>query len=348
MKILSVGAFSKISNTSLHRTWALRKCADDVDIIDTDAPKLSFEFRLRHHLFLWGLPVRIPDEANANAKIRNYVGSKDYDVVWIDKGNTISPETLRYIREKCPKAKIVSYSPDNMALRHNQSQQFLECIPLYDIHFTTKSYILDDMKALGAKRINFTNQLYESTYHNPMALTSEERERLGGDVGFIGMWEKERCESILYLAKHGVKVKVFGGGKWNEYKNIENLTICPAVFSADYSKALQAFKISLCFLRKMNFDQQTSRTMEIPGCGGFMMAESTDEHRALFEEDKEAVFFSNDEELLTKCRYYLEHEEERKAIAEAGHKRCETSGYNNEKGIRQMLEMALSIKDYVS
>ncbi len=129
---------------------------------------------------------------------------------------------------------------------------------------------------------------------------------------FIGAWEKERCESILYLAKNGIKVKVFGDGKWNEYKNISNLTLCPAVFSVDYSKALQAFKISLCFLRKMNFDQQTSRTMEIPGCGGFMMAERTDEHRALFEEDKEAVFFSSDEELLEKCKYYLSHDEERK------------------------------------
>ena len=36
MKILSIGAFSKISNTSLHRTWALRKNADDVDMIETD------------------------------------------------------------------------------------------------------------------------------------------------------------------------------------------------------------------------------------------------------------------------------------------------------------------------
>ena len=70
MKILSIGAFSKISNTSLHRTWALRKNADDVDMIETDAPKLSLWYRICHHLFLWGLPVRLPDEANANAKIR--------------------------------------------------------------------------------------------------------------------------------------------------------------------------------------------------------------------------------------------------------------------------------------
>lgn len=345
MKILSVGSFSKISCTSLHRTWALRKCADDVDVIDSDAPKCTLWYRVCYHLFLWGLPVRLPDESNVNAKIRNYCESKNYDVIWIDKGITVAPETLAFIKEKYSGTKIVSYSPDNMALRHNQSQQYLECIPLYDIHFTTKSYILDDMKKLGAKRINFTNKLYESTYHHPMNLSDEERKRLGGDVGFIGAWEKERCDSILYLAQNGINVKVFGGGRWNKYRNVPNLTICPAVFSSDYSKALQAFKISLCFLRKMNFDQQTSRTMEIPGCGGFMLAECTDEHRALFEEDKEAVYFSTDAELLKKCRYYLTHDEERKKIAEAGHKRCEISGYSNEKGIRRMLDIVMSINN---
>ncbi len=343
MKILSVGAFSKISNTSLHRNWALQKRADDIDIIDSDAPKCSLKFRIAYHLFLYGLPVRLPDESGVNAKIRSYVGNKRYDVVWIDKGVVVYPETLQFIKEKSPNTKIVSYSPDNMALRHNQSQQYLECIPLYDIHFTTKSYILDDMKRLGAKRINFTNQLYESTYHHPMDLTDEERERLGGDVGFIGAWEKERCDSILYLAKNGIKVKVFGDGKWKDYKNVPNLTLCPGVFSSDYSKALQAFKISLCFLRKMNFDQQTSRTMEIPGCGGFMVAERTDEHRALFAEDKEAVFFSSDEELLEKCKYYLSHDEERKQIAAAGHQRCITSGYSNEIGIRNMLDIVMAL-----
>lgn len=344
MKILSVGSFSKISNTCLHRTWALRKCTEDVDVIETDAPKLTVWYRVVHHLFLWGLPIRLPDSANANGKIRNYVSSKEYDVVWIDKGLTITPETLSFIKQKCPHARIVSYTADNMALRHNQSQQFLECIPLYDIHFTTKSYILEEMKKLGAKRIVFTNQFYESTYHHIFNLTVDDMNHLGGDVGFIGMWEKERCDSILYLVSHGIKVKVFGGGKWNKYKNVPNLTICPPIFSTDYSKALQAFKISLCFLRKMNFDQQTTRTMEIPGCGGFLLAERTKEHLSLFEEGKEAVFFSSNEELLEKCRYYLSHNDERIAIAKAGHNRCLDSGYSNEFGIKKILDIVMSIK----
>ena len=344
MKILSVGNLSGLSNTCLHRHWALGKLADEIDSVNTREQSVSLLYRIAHRLFLYGLPVRLPDNSNANKKIVKLVNENvndPYDIIWIDKGTTIDAKTLRYIKKIMPTAKIVSYSPDNMALRHNQSQNFLGCIPLYDIHFTTKSYILNDMVRLGAKRINFTNKLYESTFHYPRELSQDDIQRLGGDVGFIGVWEKERCDSILYLAQNGIKVKVFGSGKWNDYVGVDNLEILPPLYSDDYPKALQAFKISICFLRKLNFDLQTSRTMEIPACGGFMLAERTNEHMALFEEGKEAEFFSNDEELLEKCRYYLSHDNERKNIAKAGRLRCETAGYSNEESIKRMVKIAL-------
>jgi spore maturation protein CgeB len=90
----------------------------------------------------------------------------------------------------------------------------------------------------------------------------------------------------------------------------------------------------------MNRDLQTTRTMEIPACGGFMLAERTDEHQRLFEEGKEAVFFdiNNLQELLEKVKYYLAQDEERKAIAKAGRKRCVDSGYSHHDILRYMLE----------
>lgn len=340
MRILSVGPLSGLSNTCLHRHWALKKVADDVDEVNTSVERCSLWYRIAWHLFYYGLPVSQPESNNENKKIRELVDQNHYDVVWIDKGWTISPDTLRYIKAKQPQCKIVSYSPDNMALRHNQSQQYLKCIPLYDYHITTKSYILDDMKRLGAKRIKFVPQSYALEFHHPYDITPSDMERLGGDVGFIGAWEQERCDSILYLAKNGISIRVFGGGKWLKYKGLyKTLTIEDhGLFSEDYAKSFRTFKISLCFLRKMNFDQQTSRTMEIPACGGFMLAERTKEHLSLFEEGKEAAFFSSNEELLEKCRYYLAHDEERKAIAAAGHQRCITSDYSNEGMIRKALK----------
>jgi len=339
MKVLSVGSMKGISNTCLHRNMALKKIADEVDVVNTAWP-LSLWYRITYHIFLLGIPIRIPDEANANQMILKLVENNQYDVVWIDKGITITPETLQHIKKKNPSTTIVSYSPDNMALRHNQSQQYLDCVPLYDYIITTKSYILDDMKRLGAQNVIFVNNAYEKTFHKYYDLTDSDKERLKANVAFVGSFEKDRCESIIYLVNHGIRVTLWGSGRhWKKYKNYsDNLILHEGgLYSEDYGKSFQASKISLCFLKKMNKDLQTTRTMEIPACGGFMLAERTDEHMQLFEEDKEAVFFSSNEELLEKCRYYLEHDEERKAIAKAGHRRCIESDYSNEGMIMKVL-----------
>lgn len=345
MRILSVGSLSGHSNTCLHRNWALSKVADVVDEVNTTKNPCSIWWRIAYHLWLYGLPVPIPENDDENRRICKLVDENKYDVVWIDKGISISPQTLRHIKSVQPNCKIVSYSPDNMALRHNQSKQYVECVPLYDAHITTKSYILDSLKALGGKNVIFSPQSFEGSFHYPRVLSDEERVKLGGDVGFVGAWEKERYESLLYLAHNGINVRVFGAGKWLDYKDKVpgNMVIeDTGLYNEDYPKSFQAFKISMCFLRKMNYDQQTSRTMEIPACGGFMMAERTHEHQMLFEEGKEAEFFSTNEELLEKCKYYLSHEDERKAIAGAGTKRCKDSDYSNVGMVRRILNLVIN------
>ena len=342
ISILSVGGMDGKSNTCLHRHWALEKIAHRIDVVNTST-KINLWFRIVYHLFLYGLPIRLPDLKKINKEIIERIRSCNYDIVWIDKGIVVYPETLKEIKKITPGTKIVSYSPDNMALRHNQSQQYLECVPLYDYIITNKSYIIEDMKKLGAKNVTFVNNCYSEDFHKPYELTEIEKNELGGDVGFIGYWEEERCKSILYLVEHGVKVKVFGDAKWNKYANYSpNLTIMGRTLkNEDYCKSLNAFRISLCFLRKMNFDTQTTRSIEIPACGGFMMAERTDEHLNLFAENKEAVYFSSNEELLEKCLFYLNNEQKRAKIAENGRERTIVSGYSNESMIRNMINNIL-------
>ncbi|EQK45819.1 glycosyl transferases group 1 family protein [[Clostridium] bifermentans ATCC 19299] len=342
-KILSIGTMSGISNTCLFRNWALEEIADKVDVVNVAKKPVSLWYRVAHHLFLYGLPVKLPDRSKANKQIISLMNENEYNIIWIDKGITINKKTLKKIRKTQPNVNIISYSPDNMALRHNQSQNYLESIPLYDIHFTTKSYILGDMKKLGAKKVYFVQNSYESKFNYPHDVTTDDIKRLGCDVGFVGSWEKERMESILYLTRNGVKVRVFGDKKWSVCKNDNpNLIIEDhGLFNEDYSKSFRCFKISLCFLRKINYDQQTSRTMEIPACGGFMLAERTVEHLQLFEEGKEAEFFDSNEELLEKCKYYLEHEEERKNIVNGGIRRCKESGYSNVDTINHLLKLVV-------
>ena len=74
-----------------------------------------------------------------------------------------------------------------------------------------------------------------------------------------------------------------------------------------------------------------------------MLAERTGEHCELFKEGEEAEFFGSYRELTEKLRYYLDNPEARRAVADAGHKRCLSSGYSNLVRVRCMLESVQSL-----
>ena len=111
------------------------------------------------------------------------------------------------------------------------------------------------------------------------------------------------------------------------------------VLAEDAAKVFCATKINLHFLRKVARDLQTTRSVEIPACRGFMLAERTQEHLDLFDEGSEAEFFDDIDELLAKIKHYLLHSEQRKTIANAGYERCVKSGYSNYDRLNEILDV---------
>lgn len=342
MKILSVGSFPKErNNTACHRSDSLREYASYFNEID-NTPQMTLWWKIIYHLGIIGIRFNLPDNQNVNQRIKKEIDKTQYDVVWIDKGNNILPSTLSYIKVKQPNCILVHYMIDDFMNPYHKTRQIIDTIPLYDYYVVNRKANIAELKQYGCKHPICTYMSYEPKFHHLYNITENDILRIGGDVGFIGTYEKERAESIKFLVNHEINVRVWGMGweklkKYSPYLQIEG----KGLFTEDFCKAIQCFKINLGFLRKKSRDFHTTRTFEIPACGGFMLAERTDEHKALFEEDKEAVFFSSNEELLEKCRYYLTHDEERRKIAKAGYKRCISSDYSNEKVINNILELIL-------
>jgi hypothetical protein len=279
------------------------------------------------------------DLAEANRAILEKFKGQNWDVLWIDKGLTIEPQTLEEVKNRASRCIIAGYSPDDMFGRHNQSRQFLRHLPLYDIYFTSKSYGVEELKILGSPRVMFFGEGFDPEIHQPMPVSSADRKVLGGPVGFIGAYEFDRAASMHSLATQGIPVRVWGPG-WRKCRlKARNLWLeQKSLWAEQYALAVNAFDINLGFLRKINRDLQTTRSFEIPACGAFMLAERTDEHLARFAEGKEAEFFSSNEELLDKVRYYLAHDAERRRIGAAGRERCLKSGYSNHDRLREMLK----------
>lgn len=109
------------------------------------------------------------------------------------------------------------------------------------------------------------------------------------------------------------------------------------LYGEDYAKAINATKINLCFLRKINRDEITSRSVEIPACGGFMLGERTKRHLETFKDGEEAVFFGDDNELYAAIVKYLADDKSREKIAKAGRKRCLEGGLSHREQLTRML-----------
>ena len=329
-------------STSVQRVRAFKQSGHEVQFLPREGGfqgATSFYRRLRHRL-------RIPCESSReNARLVNAVTSFEPDVVWIEKGLTVRLSTLRRIKAQRPGVLIVSFSADDMMNPLNQSVYWRQCFPDYDVHVTTKTPNIDEFIQRGARSVVFMAKSYDPSTHRPVVLSEEDWRQYRSEVTFVGSFERERFESMAFLAARGVAVRVWGNGWSGVVASSPNLRVeGQPLYGEEYAKVINAARISLCFLRKMNRDRQTARSVEIPACGAFMLAERTEEHQALFQEGVEAAYFGSNEELLAQTLHYLAHEEDRVRVAGAGRQRCLDSGYSHAARLENVLRACFSPK----
>lgn len=280
------------------------------------------------------------DTQEENERLLKIVAENKPDIVFIDNSKVIRQNTLHILRKMCDPL-IVYYSPDDIMAKHNLKINFRKSIPYWDIIFTTKSYNISELKGAGAKKAVLVGNAFDPKIHRPMDRAEVGCEYQRFDVVFVGAFEPARASSLVALAKAGMSVLVYGvdvgalGGRWSALH--PNITLRPPAFGPHYAPSMHHGKIALCFLRKINRDQITTRSIEIPAMARAMLAEKTTEHDAHFIDGQEYVSFRDDEELVNKALLLLKNERQRQCLAEAAYRRCKTSGYDTAARARQML-----------
>ena len=194
-------------------------------------------YRLRNKLFRIGLPVSIPDIAQDGSRLLAAAKWGTSNLIWLERSLSLGAEVLRAVRQVSPASLIVGFSPDDMNGRHNQSQQFLAALPFYDVFLTTKSYNVAELQALGCPEVIFVGNGYDPTAFRPVPVTTKDREKLGGDIGFIGSFEEERAEMMYFLAMNGLEVRVWGEG-WHRMRQRHAFPDQPAKAETGKSTAL--------------------------------------------------------------------------------------------------------------
>jgi spore maturation protein CgeB len=283
--------------------------------------------------------LRFPLDTNGNNReIISRFKNKIYHTLWLDKGVHILPKTLKKVKIIQPHCKIVGYSPDDMLNPNNQSFQFLKSLHLYQVFLTTKSYNVRELLEMGARKVMFVANGYDPDIHKPLNLTDADFKKYNCQVGFVGGFELDRMNKMLDLANSGVEITITGADWYGKIHHRKIIVRPYDVWGSDYAKVINATRINLCFLRRANRDLQTTRTVEIPACKAFMLAERTDEHLDMFQEGYEAEYFSDSKELIGKVKYYLTHVSQIDIIARRGYNRCVASGYSNERRLKGVMD----------
>ncbi|CCJ07828.1 Uncharacterized protein BN69_2377 [Methylocystis sp. SC2] len=258
------------------------------------------------------------------------------------KANYVTPAAMHVIKDTG--AVAINVYPDVSFMA--QGPRLPKTLPLYDWVFTTKTFGLKDLEStLGVRNASFFPPAYDPEVHAPCELDAADRAHYQADVSFIGSWspKKEMVMAALAQAMPDARIRIWGN-TWDRAssESLRSAIEGRVVTGLEYAKCVRASRINLGLLSEQvqgasSGDLITHRTFAMPACGGFMLHERTAEITQYFEEGIDCALFSDNEDLVAKARYYLDHESERAFVAEAGRARALRSGYSVDARIQEVL-----------
>ncbi|MBU4478977.1 MAG: glycosyltransferase, partial [Candidatus Omnitrophica bacterium] len=240
-------------------------------------------------------------------------------------------------------------NPFSPLARRSMWRNFIKSINFFDIHFVFRKGNISDFYKHGAKNVFLLRPYFIPEDDFPI-----NREEIGDDylcdVVFAGHYEDDgRAEALEAICRAGYKLKLYGGG-WNKAlaklasdSPLQALYPIQPATGRDYNKAICGAKVALCFFSTLNKDVYTRRSFQIPAMKVAMLSEHSDDLEELFASGKEAVFFSDTEELLEQTRNLLRDAEIRERIANGGYSRVHRDGHDV---TSRMLEWLAHVRTY--
>lgn len=249
----------------------------------------------------------------------------------------IKKQTIDYIT-KHTSTKTFNWFTDDHWRFFNFSKYWA---PLFTAIGTTDSQAMAKYKSIGVNVIK-TQWAANVNIYKPQ---NNNNDNDNYNITFVGKNYGKRGQYIAALQSAGLPAQGFGKGwprgmvDFNKMLKIfsnSKINLNFTESSLDWRKEIAKLFFRRTF-GKYSFDlhfwdnlqslkgklrrQIKGRTFEVPACGGFLMSADADNLRDYYIDGKEIVIFNNKDDLGEKCKYYLEHEEERKKIAQAGYER---------------------------
>lgn len=180
-----------------------------------------------------------------------------------------------------------------------------------DYYFVVASRLIPEWKKINSNTFWLPQGLQDEVYRKPKGITGKDRQKYASDVcwaGNRGKPHKFRGFFLDAVAHMGITFK-----QWGCIGN-------PQVYNEEHNKMVSLSKINLCISGWPENEKYTSvRNYKILGAGGFALELYRNRMHDIFPADV-LDSYKTPEEFIMKINYWLNHEKERKEVAERGYK----------------------------
>jgi spore maturation protein CgeB len=292
----------------------------------------EIQYRLK-----FGLTVK-----KINKDLINKVISFQPDLIFFYRPVHIYKKTYDLLKEKSNSVLISYFNDDPFSEKSSylKWRHFINSIGRFDINYIARYKNCKEYEKFNSNRTIYLGHFYVRDIHYKNVNDKKER-----DVIFAGHYENDfRVDCIESILSNGIDFSLYGGG-WNNFikKSENNLLLrkfypVHPVIGNEYRDKIAQAKIALCFLSKLNNDDSTSRSFEIPAIGTFMLSEYSDLLANIFKEGEEVEFFRSSGELLDKVKFYLKNDEAREKVAMKGFEKVINGKFSSYDKVKQILD----------
>ncbi len=289
---------------------------------------------LRPHLLRsmgWSL-----NRPRAERRLVERVATMRPGLVFAIKCDDLTAEVYSAIRVASPGTTLAAFHPDDpfnrrRLLRRGPShRRALVQIRSVDCFFVWAPHLVERARQAGARRARYLAFGLDPHLHFPIDLSPADRRRFGADVAFIGNWDEKRQQWLSAFERSGLQLAIWGGTYWRDRCRSDYLRKSwrgTDVVGDDFRRAVAGAKVCLNVLRTQNEGGHNMRTFEIPGCGGVLLAEWSDDQARHLRPDREAVYVPTPGEMVAAAARLCEDGGAREAIRRAGRARAQTATY---------------------
>jgi spore maturation protein CgeB len=253
-------------------------------------------------------------------------------------------------RELAKTVKVIMWYPDPVI-----PEWLLPYVKASDVFLTMSEGLIPEFKQYNPN-VFWLTQAFGPSFFETGSITKQDIDFYSSDVAFVGNLGSKN----QYLSRRSYLDRVIRSGvnlKWWGPKIPRKISTLPLVlgklgkayggkfvWGAEYAKVAQLSRVFLAFDSMPHIRKSMSARMYTAvGSGAFYMCQHVDGIEEVLEPGKEIVTFRSENDMIDLIKYYLQKDELRREIADAGRNRV-LKEHSYKVRMNQMIEL---IKEFI-